>query len=123
MPKSDKEILYTEIFGAKVGLPQYFDESGNPVAISTNTPMPVKLVGGDGGKGEPGDSAYEVAVKNGFEGTEQQWLASLKGAKGDPGAKGADGAQGQAGKDGKDGFPTQQQWDDLVARVEALENA
>jgi len=30
-----------------------------------------------------GLSAYEVAVKNGYVGTEQQWLASLKGAKGD----------------------------------------
>lgn len=27
-----------------------------------------------------GDSAYEVALKNGFEGTEEEWLASLKGA-------------------------------------------
>src|SRR5699024_4555876 len=50
------------------------------------------------------------------------------GAKGDTGAKGAkgdDGAQGPAGSDGADGadgFPTEQQWNDLVARVEALEN-
>jgi hypothetical protein len=29
-----------------------------------------------------GSSAYEIAVKNGFEGTEQEWLDSLKG--GDP---------------------------------------
>lgn len=29
--------------------------------------------------GIPGLSAYEVAVKNGFVGTEQEWLASLKG--------------------------------------------
>lgn len=29
-------------------------------------------------KGEPGLSAYEVAVKNGFVGTEAEWLASLK---------------------------------------------
>lgn len=29
-----------------------------------------------------GSSAYEIAVKNGFEGTEQEWLESLKG--GDP---------------------------------------
>ncbi len=29
-----------------------------------------------------GDSAYQVAVDNGFEGTEQEWLASLKGDKG-----------------------------------------
>lgn len=27
--------------------------------------------------------AYGVAVKNGFEGTEEEWLASLKGEKGD----------------------------------------
>lgn len=29
-------------------------------------------------KGDKGDSAYEVAVKNGFEGTEAEWLESLK---------------------------------------------
>lgn len=29
-----------------------------------------------------GYSAYEVAVRNGFEGTEAEWLASLKGADG-----------------------------------------
>ena len=29
-----------------------------------------------------GDSAYEVALKNGFKGTEQEWLASLEGAPG-----------------------------------------
>ena len=29
--------------------------------------------------------AYMIAVRNGFEGTEKEWLASLKGEKGDPG--------------------------------------
>lgn len=33
--------------------------------------------------GQRGYSAYEVAVLNGFEGTEEEWLTSLKGAKGD----------------------------------------
>lgn len=32
--------------------------------------------------GVPGDSAYVVAVKNGFVGTEAEWLESLKGADG-----------------------------------------
>lgn len=32
-----------------------------------------------GEKGDPGKSAYEVAVDNGFEGTEEEWLESLKG--------------------------------------------
>lgn len=39
-------------------------------------------------KGDPGDSAYDVAVANGFEGTEQEWLDSLKGEPGAPGDKG-----------------------------------
>lgn len=30
-----------------------------------------------GYKGESGDSAYEIAVKNGFSGTEKEWLATL----------------------------------------------
>lgn len=30
-------------------------------------------------------SAYEIAVENGFKGTEQEWLASLKGNKGEDG--------------------------------------
>ena len=41
--------------------------------------------------GVQGYSAYEIAVQNGFEGTEQEWLASLKGADGNDGSKGADG--------------------------------
>ena len=35
------------------------------------------LKGTLGFKGEKGDSAYDIAVKNGFEGTEQDWLATL----------------------------------------------
>ena len=31
-------------------------------------------------------SAYDIAVKNGFVGTEAEWLASLKGLNGDDGA-------------------------------------
>ena len=34
-------------------------------------------------------SAYGIAVKNGFEGTEAEWLASLKGEKGDKGDTGS----------------------------------
>lgn len=32
-----------------------------------------------GVKGDDGKSAYQVAVDNGFQGTEEEWLASLKG--------------------------------------------
>lgn len=43
-----------------------------------------------------GLSAYEIAVNNGFEGTEQQWLESLKGADGINGSNGLNGADGQS---------------------------
>lgn len=62
-----------------------------------------------GDKGDNGASAYEVAVNNGFEGTEKEWLLSLKGkdgekgAKGDTGATGAKGDTGATGEKGADG--------------------
>ena len=52
--------------------------------------------------GDPGESAYEIAVRNGFPGTEQEWLDSLKGEKGD---KGADGKDGEDGAEGDNGAP------------------
>lgn len=42
-----------------------------------------------------GKSAYEIAKENGFNGTETEWLASLKG---EPGAAGASGKDGEDGK-------------------------
>ena len=42
-----------------------------------------------------GKSAYEIAKENGFNGTETEWLASLKGATGEPGADGKDGEDGK----------------------------
>ena len=44
--------------------------------------------------------------------------AGAKGAKGDKGEPGAAGAKGDKGEPG---FPTEEQWNALVARVEALE--
>lgn len=38
-----------------------------------------------------GKSAYEVAVDNGFAGTEQEWLLSLIGETGAPGTPGQNG--------------------------------
>ena len=53
--------------------------------------------------GEAGESAYEIAVRNGFTGTEAEWLDSLKGEKGADGKDGAEGAAGADGADGADG--------------------
>ena len=36
-----------------------------------------KLIGNIGYKGERGYSAYEIAVKNGFVGTEEEWLEQI----------------------------------------------
>lgn len=51
--------------------------------------------------GEDGLSAYQVALANGFVGTESAWLLSLKGDKGDKGDTGNQGTQGNPGADGK----------------------
>ena len=40
---------------------------------------------------ESGKSAFDIAVENGFVGTEIEWLLSLKGEKGDKGDKGDNG--------------------------------
>ena len=60
--------------------------------------------GSDGKDGAPGKSAYEIAKEKGFEGTEQEWLASLKGNDGLPGKDGAQGIQGPPGKDGRTSY-------------------
>ncbi|WP_432027447.1 hypothetical protein [Streptomyces sp. 1222.5] len=60
-------------------------------------------VGGGGGTGTPGKSAYEVAVDNGFTGSVTQWLASLVGPRGATGASGPAGATGATGPAGATG--------------------
>lgn len=59
--------------------------------------------GANGEKGTDGKSAYEVALQNGFTGTEADWLTSLKGQKGDTGAKGERGEKGEPGEKGERG--------------------
>lgn len=60
-----------------------------------------------GAQGPAGDSAYQVALNNGFSGTESEWLESLQGEQGERGERGEDGAPGEGGgepgRDGRDG--------------------
>ena len=58
-----------------------------------------RLDNSGGGTGKNGKSAYEIAVENGFIGTEIEWLESLKGQPGKDGINGADGKDGNDGKD------------------------
>lgn len=51
-------------------------------------PFSYGFVQQDGQPGADGASAYQIAVANGFSGSEQQWLASLIGPQGPSGATG-----------------------------------
>lgn len=77
------------------GLPYFVDEPG------VNTLIQAAVL--NGVPGADGKSAYEVAVVNGFVGTQSQWLASLVGPAGSPGATGAAGATGPMGPTGPAG--------------------
>ena len=61
--------------------------------------------GEPGPKGDPGEKGETGAA----------------GAKGDKGDKGDPGTPGTKGDKGEPGFPTEEQWNALVARVAALE--
>lgn len=86
----------------------YFETSAIPQEVETDDIIPQGPPGKDG---KDGKSAYQIALDNGFVGTEQEWLDSLKGEKGEKGEKGdtgeqgATGEQGEPGKDGADGAP------------------
>lgn len=54
--------------------------------------------------GKDGASAYEIAVKNGYTGTETEWIASLKGETGAQGIQGEKGEQGEQGIQGIQGI-------------------
>ncbi len=47
-----------------------------------------------------GESAYEIAVRHGYTGSEAEWIASLQGENGDDGKDGSDGDNGKNGADG-----------------------
>jgi hypothetical protein len=69
-------------------------------------------------EGKSGDSAYVEAVKNGFIGTEIEWLASLKGDKGDVGEKGDKGDTGEKGDKGDKGDSgTNVIWGDITGSL------
>ncbi len=82
--------------------------------------------------GEAGETPITAArlnnIEQGIAGVEltpgpqgPQGDAGPAGPEGPEGPQGPQGDAGPAGSDGADGFPTEAQWNDLVARVEALE--
>ena len=75
-------------------------------------------------KGGNGKSAFEIAVENGFVGTETEWLESLKGKDG------AVGSQGEQGPPGKDGvtpdmseYSTKADYENLQLKLQSLKDS
>ena len=58
----------------------------------------------NGANGEKGSSAYQIAVEQGYQGSESDWLSSLKGDKGEKGNTRAKGNPGQDGAEGKSAY-------------------
>jgi hypothetical protein len=54
-------------------------------------------------RGNDGASAYSIARRQGFEGTEQEWINSLQGPRGPQGPQGLQGPQGTQGPQGLQG--------------------
>lgn len=86
----------------RIGLPP--GGTSNQVLVKvTSASYDVGWADQTGGSGDPGESAYQIAVDNGFVGTEAEWLASLHGSTGSTGATGATGADGSTGATGAAG--------------------
>lgn len=98
-------MINTEVIKASIS---------NSKEIAAGLTIPEKYTGP---QGEQGYSAYEIAVQNGYQGTEEEWLESLHGQDGNVafsdlteaqkeslrGPAGKDGRDGVDGKDGRDG--------------------
>ena len=74
--------------------------------------------------GIDGKSAYEIAIANGYFGTESEWLESLKGKDG------TDGQPGKDGVDGKDGvtpdmsdYPNKADFEALQQKLQSLQDS
>lgn len=101
MPKSDKDVLYGEVYGSKLSLPYFYDANENPVEISTENPLPVTGSGSGGGgmrfisgegapgeaEGQPGDVYLDTSSGDLYTNNNGSWAKemNLKGPQGDPG--------------------------------------
>nr|DAX53541.1 MAG TPA: nucleoid-associated protein [Caudoviricetes sp.] len=131
--RAKKELGYTGTFGEFLasfkgergadGLPGAKGDTGATGATGTNGLPGVKgergadgAVGATGAKGDTGErgqdgkSAYEIAVANGYVGSEEAWLYSLKGRDGSPGRDGRNGLSAYELADGELLFGTVGKW-------------
>ena len=76
-------------------------EKGDPFTYNDFTPEQLLALKGE--DGIDGKSAYQLAVDDGFVGTETEWIASLKGETGPIGPVGPRGKTGETGATGATG--------------------
>ena len=111
--------LAKEFDGFEGSMSEWFDSlvgpKGEPFKFEDFTDEQLYELTKDIEGGVAGPSAYEIAQRHGFEGTEKEWVASLKGNKGDKGDQGPIGKafeyedftveqlQGLIGPEGKQG--------------------
>lgn len=119
--RAKKELGYTGTFGEFLatfkgekgergtdGLPGAKGDTGATGAPGANGLPRVK--GDTGERGHDGKSAYEIAVANGYVGSEEAWLYSLKGRDGSPGRDGRNGLSAYELADGELLFGTVGKW-------------
>ena len=84
--------LAKEFDGFEGSMSEWFDSligpKGEPFKFEDFTDEQLYELTKDIEGGVAGPSAYEIAQRHGFEGTEKEWVASLKGNKGDKGDQG-----------------------------------
>lgn len=106
---ANSDNLNFEIKIEEISIPVNITKAINNFSLNIDnlTPEQIALIKGEkgdkgdnGSNGNDGASAYEIAVQNGFTGTESQWLLSLKGEKGDKGEQGVQGDKGEKGDKG-----------------------
>lgn len=69
---------------------------GSDITLELPQKFDMDLQTGLGPTGPSGKSAYEIAVADGYSGTESEWLESLRGEQGDPGDPGDPGSDGDS---------------------------
>ena len=77
----------------------------------------------DGDKATPLSAARLSHIEDGIAAKAAKGDTGPKGDKGDTGPKGDKGDTGAKGAKGDPGFPSEAEWNALVARVDALEGA